>query len=246
MSVLVHAGVAPTVFTHRGDFSAFTCNTILPTDLPLVTFFKLPAFHKLFGTPWIIGGQLAYEFSECSALYAEINYRQASHRNFFAPNVCIPLDVVNISLLINNKFKAIDAYVGARLYSPIWCDQVALFVGGKFGIVHHKSVHFNYSIIPTPGPEELGLISTESTPLFLSHTAPAGGASIGLDWRFDCKWSVILMAEVVATCAPRSNTIIPVGTSSTFLPTILPNNLYIGSLGTELFFPITLGLQYHF
>jgi hypothetical protein len=248
-NIVVHAGVAPTNWRNRGDFSAVSCFASSIPDfnqsiIPLVTF---PKFNKFFRSPWIVGGQIGYAFSDRSELYVEVNYRQASRKDFAINNITIPNDVVNVAFQFGNKYRAIDAYVGARMYwGRYWCDRAALFIGGKFGFVHHKSVNFTFQITPQNVPAQLALVSASEVPFTTGRTAPAGGANIGLDWQYGCGFSVVLMAEVVASCAPRTNGSIPLSNTCTQLPSIMPNALLLGSLGTELFFPITLGLKYSF
>lgn len=248
-NLLVHGGVAPTLWRHRGDFSAVSCfaSSVPDVNESIIPLFSFPQFKKFFHVPWIVGGQIGYAFSSCSEIYVEVNYRQASRRDFAINNVVIPNDLVNIAFTFGNKYRAIDAYVGARMYwGRYWCDRAALFVGAKFGFVHHKSIDFSYSITPQNVPAQLALVSPSEVSFTTRRTAPAGGANIGLDWHYGCGFSIVLMAEVVATCAPRTNGNIPLVNTCTQLPSIVPNNLLLGSLGTELFFPITLGLKYSF
>jgi hypothetical protein len=54
------------------------------------------------------------------------------------------------------------------------------------------------------------------------------------------------MGEVVATCGPKSNGNIPIAANCSQLSSIMPSNLIVGGTGTELFFPVTLGLKYSF
>ena len=248
-NILVHAGIAPTIWRHRGDFSAVSCfaSSVPDFNQSIVPLFTFPKFNKFFRLPWIVGGQIGYAFSDCSELYVEVNYRQASRKDFAINTIAIPNDVVTVAFQFGNKYRAIDAYVGARMYwGRYWCDRVALFLGAKFGLVHHKSINFTYEITPQNVPAQLALVATSEVPFAVSKTAPAGGANIGLDWCYGCGFSIVLMAEVVATCAPRTNGSIPLSNTCTQLPSIVPNNLLLGSLGTELFFPITLGLKYSF
>lgn len=249
INILVHGGVAPTVWRNRGDFSAVSCfaASVEPINQNVIPLFTLPKFNKLFHLPWIVGGQIGYAISDCSEIYVELNYRQASRKTFVLNNIAIPNDTINVALNLTNKFRAIDAYVGARAYwGRYWCDRVAFFLGAKFGIVHHKSMDFNYILTPQSVPAQLALVSISDTSFTTRNTSPAGGANIGFDWSYGCGWSIVFMAEIVATCAPKSNAIIPLANTCTQLPSLLPNAFLLGGNGTELFFPITLGLKYSF
>jgi hypothetical protein len=244
-------GVAPTLWRDRGNFSALSCNALaIPGfGLDIVDFFKIPKFKKFFHIPFIVGGQIGYALTNNIEIFWEANYRRASHRNFTKSNVDIPNDTVNIIFQFDSPYRVFDTYVGARYYWDLcWCYPVAFFLGAKFGLVHHKSVCFNYLIASITCPIASGLSSTQNTPFFYSNTRPASGLNFGFDWCMGCGWSVMLMGEVVASCGPKSNgNILASATGNcSSLPSILPSNLIVGSIGTELFFPVTIGLKYSF
>lgn len=251
VNLLFHAGVAPTLWRDRGNFSAISCNALAAvpnTGTNIINFFELPKFSKLFHVPWYVGGQIGYAVTDCFEFYFEANYRQASHKHQFeVVGIEIPNDTVTVLLNLRNKYQAFDAYVGARYYwGRWWCDRIAFFLGGKFGLVHHKSVCFDYTITSTFCPAEAPLASTSRVPLFFKNTVPASGLNFGFDWCVGCGWSVVLMGEVVATCGPKSNGNIPIAANCSQLSSIMPSNLIVGGTGTELFFPVTLGLKYSF
>ena len=56
----------------------------------------------------------------------------------------IPNDIVNVALDFHDGYRAADFYVGARYYwGRYWCDRIAFFLGGQFGLVHRQDVDFD-------------------------------------------------------------------------------------------------------
>ncbi len=252
INFLVHGGVAPTLWRNRGDFSLVSCNALNTSGIgqTVVKLFELPKFSKFFHVPWIVGGQIGYALTDHIEVYLEANYRSSKAKNFVLNNVVLtPFENGNVSFVFQNSYRVIDAYVGARYYwGRCWCDRVAFFLGGKFGLVHHQPVNFQFLIVQQTCPIGAPLSSNGNTPLFLRNTVPAVGANFGFDWCIGCGWSVVLMGEVVAANGPKSNANIVVPNSCTggILPALLPTNILIGNIETELFFPVTLGLKYSF
>lgn len=255
---LIHAGVAPTQWKGREPFTLVSCNALaIPSfGQTLINLFDpMPRFRDFFKTPWIVGGQFGYALTNNFEVYLEVNYRHAARRSFISENVAAPNTPVNINFQFSKHYRAIDAYVGARYYwGRYWCNNMAVFLGAKFGVVHHKPICFNFSIAQTDCTLAGTTASSASTlPFFFRSTHPAAGLNLGFDWCLGCGWSVVLMAEAVATCGPKPNQGItlggpcPVGGSSVALPLLgAPTNLLIGHVGTELFFPVTLGVKYSF
>ena len=246
----IQAGVAPVLWRDRGEFSAVTCNglAIPGFNQTIVNFFKLPKFSTLFHVPWIVGGHIGYGLTDYAEVYVEFNYRSAKAKTFSLLNVTIPNDVVNITLSSNDHYRVFDAYLGARYYwgFDCCCTNMAFFFGGKFGLVHHKGVNAAFNVTSVVCPVEAALNLT-SFPLFFRNTAPAAGLNLGFEWCVGCNFSVVLTGEVVATCGPKSNNNVPnINSGCNILPTIFPTNLIVGHIGTELFFPVTLGLKYSF
>jgi hypothetical protein len=246
----IQAGVAPTLWRDRGNFSAITCNGLAIPDFGRTTvdLFKLPKFNKLFHVPWIVGGHIGYAITNNFETYVEFNYRQAKARDFTLLNVTIPNDVINIDIHPQSRYRVFDVYLGARYYWDLcWCYDVAFFLGGKFGLVHHKQVNFTFNFVSVNCPPAQALAAS-CAPLFLRNTTPAGGLNIGFEWCLGCNFSAVLTAEVVATCGPKGSLISGINFNCTnpMLPTIFPTNLIVGHIGSEIFFPITLGLKYSF
>ncbi len=254
LNIWLRAGVAPLSWRDRGDFSAIACNALsIPTAgsaiVPILS--PLPQFKRFFHLPWIAGGQLGYAFTDCFEFFVEFNYRSASRRVFEQTGVTIPNDVVAVTFRFNENYKVFDAYIGGRVYwGRYWCDRIALFAGAKFGLVHHKSICFDFNIVSTC-PGSLPLTSPATTPFFLRNTRPAAGFDLGFDWCLGCGWSFMIIGEVVASCGPKTNGNIIITTNGTpgnctQLPSILPSNLVVGGTGTELYFPVTIGFKYSF
>lgn len=255
LNIWLRGGVAPLNWRGRGDFSAVSCNALaIPgfsqAVVPLLS--PLPSFKKFFHVPWTVGGQIGYAVTDSFEFYLAFDYRSASRRNnnnatFFVDSITIPNDVVSIGLTLNNNYRAFDAYIGARYYwGRYWCDRLAFFLGGQFGLVHHKSICFTYAITSQNCANSAALISTTFTPLFFRNTRPAAGLNVGIDWCWGCGWSFMIMGEIVASCGQRGNSNILIASNCTLLPSILPSNLIVGGTGTELFFPVTFGLKYSF
>lgn len=252
------AGIAPTIWRERGDFSLVSCNALaIPNiDSNIVSVFQLPKFKHFFRTPWIVGGQIGYAVTDCFEFYVEANYRKAAARNFLLDGgsdangqpigLPIPNDNVIVSLNFLDGYRAVDFYVGARYYwGRCWCDRLAWFLGGKFGLVHRQAVEFNYRITSTMCSASAALTGLNQE-FFGRHNSPAAGVNFGLDWCYGCGWSFVIMAEVIATCGPNSNSNIIVPSNCSQLPSLLPSNIIIGHIGTEIFIPVTFGLKYSF
>jgi len=226
----IQAGVAPILWRNRGDVYGVSCAT--SQSNPLVALFPLPKFNKFFKTPWIVGGQVGYHWSDNTRLYVEFNYSQAKAKSDVQ---VLSTAITGLTSVFNpTKYKVFDAYVGARYYWDRWCDRLSFFLGGKVGITHHKR-------IDTDLAASLGELNTAfNFRAFNSNTVVAGGGNIGLDYCICGNWSLVLTGEVVASCGPRA-AVFNVAT-----PTLGITNLIVGSIGTELRFPVTLAVRYSF
>lgn len=248
----LRVGVAPTIWMERGDFSAVSCNATTLLQLPdaFIPLFKMPRFHSLFRVPWFIGGHFGYYLCDDQEVYAELNYQQARARTFTLNNLIIPeVDTIRFSLAPQNSYRSVQMYVGARTYwQDCWCDDLDFFAGFKFGLLHHHKVNFIFTtsslIVPPPTP-----FVSSSLVLFNSSTVPSGGLHVGLQYNVGCNWTVRFTGEIVATCGPKTNKNIPFdfATQSVFInPLLAPNSFTLDAIGTELFFPITIGVNYNF
>jgi len=246
----IRAGIAPTVWLNRGNFSAISCNatTILQLPSVYVPLFEMPHFNKLFGLPWFVGGHIGYMLGHDQELYAEINYQQAHKRVFTLNNLVIPnIDTIFFSLMPQNNYRVWSAFAGARKHwQPCSCQSLDLFLGGKIGLLHHQKVNFSFITysLAVPAP-----YTSDSLLLFKKSTGFAGGLNIGFEFNCFCDLKIVATAEIVAACGPRANNNIPFdyATQSVVInPFLAPNSFIVGTVATELFFPITIGLGYGF
>lgn len=253
----VMAGIAPIFWTRRDNFSAISCNASLgcPTSTvsPIVPLFEMPKFHNLYKLPWTVGGLLGYYLDDCTMIYIEGNYRQASAKHNFTVQSTVPLALftLNPQFIFNSlsKYKFYDFYVGARYYfNPCWCECLSFFLGGQVGVIHHKAVDFNLITSSLSNPCAAPFTST-GLPLFGKHTNFAGGGNIGLEFEWcDCL-VFVLTAEFIATCgaAGSVNGISFSGCAAdAVLPELSPEGFIANGYGTEVIIPITLGLKYSF
>lgn len=251
--VEVRAGVAPTLWLNRGYTSFVACNALaIPGfNQSIVPLFQAPKFKQFFHVPWFVGVHFGYEITPCFQTYLEFNYRQASGRTYSLTGtnaITIPNDVLDVTFTMNDKYSVFDAYIGARHYWTsdwCWCNEVDVFLGGKFGLLHRKKVNFAFNFTSAVCSSEGPLISPSAT-LFFASTSPSVGLNIGAEWCLGCDFWLVLTGEVVATCGPKNNDNISSINNCSALGSILPSNLIIGNIGTELFFPVTLGIKYSF
>lgn len=230
----VQAGVSPIIWRNRGDLLAVDCALTAPL-LPLVSLFELPKFSTLFKTPWTVGGQVGYHWSDNTRVYLEFNYIQAKHKSDVALSAA--LGPVTLPLVLNvSKYKLFDGYVGARYYWDRWCDRVAFFLGGKVGFTHRKRIDTD-TLVVTVGSASRTLSDFAT---FNRRTVVSGGADFGLDFCFCGNWSFVITGAVIASCGP-SGAVFTVPN-----PQFGVANIIIGGIGSELRFPVTAGVRYSF
>ena len=228
----VQGGVNPILWRNRDQILGVNCSL---TPAVAVLFDNAPKFNKLFKTPWIVGGQVGYAWSDNTRLYVEFNYSQTKGKN----SVLLASDFNSAvsSTYSFHKYKIFDAYAGVRYYWDRWCDRVAFFLGGKVGLTHHKGASSDL-VFAAPAVTNLSL---SDVPLFKSHTVVSGGANVGFDVCFCGNWSFVVTGEVVASCGPRNVNNLALTTAFFGFTNILP-----GSIGTELRFPVTAAIRYSF
>lgn len=250
-------GVYPIVWTRRGDISLINCGLITPPVVsPVVTVAEIPKFSKLFSTPWTVGGKITYAMSDNTDIFVEFNYAQSKSKDCATAtttgcasnNACAPLVSPAITLNLGvGKYKLFNAYFGARYYFDRWCDRVSFFVGEKIGLVAHKrSEARQFATIPfvTSGSCAASCGTTSCNDFFSRNTVVSGGVQVGLDFCFCGNWALVLTGEVVASCGPRTNGNFVLNTADAL--DLGGSNLLFGGIGTELSFPVTLGVKYNF
>lgn len=256
-NIQAQAGVAPIVWTKRGCFQVVSCNAASLTCAgntpvgPLIPIFGMPSFSKLFRVPWTVGGKLGYALSDNTEVFLEFNYRQARAKDCFTSqtNLNLGLFVAQPIFAFSNvsKYKFYDVYLGARYYfDACVCDRLSFFLGGQVGLAHHKGI--NATITSSSASNTCAAPFSTCADLFGKHTGFAGGANLGAEYCICNGLSLVLTAEVLATCGPNGNPNIcfPGCTADVVLPELRPTNFVIGNVGTELLFPVTLGLKYSF
>jgi hypothetical protein len=249
-AIEARGGIAPTAWINRDNFSAISINatSILLLPSAFVPLFQMPSFSKLFGLPWFIGIHIGSMMAPDQEIYAEINYRQAHKRIFTLNNLVIPnIDTIFFSLMPKNNYRVLSAFVGARKYWQFCSQQsVNAFFGGKIGLTHHAKTDFTFTTysLAVPAP-----YTSDTLVLFRKNTGFAGGFNAGFEFDFGCDLRIVFTAEMVAACGPNGNENIPFDypTQSVVInPFLAPNSFIVGSIGTELFFPITIGCKYFF
>lgn len=228
----IDGGVNPIIWHKRGNLYALDCTSGTP-----LTFTEIPKFNHVYKTPWIVGGQVGYHWSDNVRVYVEFNYSQARAKRLEIPTLVA--GAVFTGIVDQGKYKIFDAYVGARYYWDRWCDRVAFFLGAKVGLTHHKGIHGDLSAEAFGGVLTT-LLADQS--LAHSNNVVSGGADFGFDVCFCGNWSFVVTGTVIASCGPRFNSDIVIPTN---IITPVTNLLY-GGIGTELRFPVTAGIRYSF
>jgi hypothetical protein len=232
----IQAGVQPITWRNRGDVLGVSCAASATT--PVIALFETPKFKTLHKTPWVVGGQIGYHWSDNVRAYVEFNYSQAKAKDAVAITTAgVPTLLVDLTL---SKYKVFDAYVGTRYYWDRWCDRVAFFLGAKVGLTHHKSQDVLIAAsITTPAA-----LSTSFTfPAFNSNNVVSGGADFGLDVCFCGNWSFVITGAVLASCGPRAAR---VHVADITAPVLGITDIVVGGIGSELRFPVTAGIRYSF
>lgn len=239
----IQAGVYPTIWNKRGDLLLNACDCASETvGLTPVDLGAFPKFSSIFGLPWIVGGQLTYDWSEHFTLYGELNYIQANRKKNHPV-----LSTVNPALSLGfGHYRAVSGYFGIRYYTcPLFCDTTQLFIGGKVGFLSRANIHARSLATITEIPASCSACDLVIKRDFFRHrTDVSGGVNFGADFLFCNSWSFVITGEVVATRGPRSNCIALTD------PEIfaLAGGSFLSSprIKTEISFPVTFGLKYHF
>lgn len=229
----IHGGVNFIKWRNRGAVFTNDCAGSLPS--PIFVTGEIGNFKHYYKTPWIVGGQVGYHWSDNARVYLEFNYSQAKAKSDPVSFLVNPINPAALTLFVTSfsKYKVFDAYVGTRYYWDRWCDRVAFFLGAKVGLTHHKSIDASFFFSD---------IDTVIVQAFRSNTVVSGGADFGFDVCFCGNWSFVVTGAVIASCGPS-------GANVPLL--VIPNSnensqLVVTGAGTELRFPVTAGIRYSF
>lgn len=224
-SILVKGGVNPTHWSERGRVWL-----TFPANVPaVVSFNRTPRFKDQFDTPYIVGGEIAYNFSCQAQLFFEANYIRADGKNHSTSGGQVP-----VSFGFGN-YEAWNWYLGGRYYfDRSWlCDRVSPFLGLKAGFVNHREVRYDLTVND---------VFIERDVYIHGKSGVSIGAQIGFDVQICDNISAVLNFEAVATAGPRTN-------RNNVVDPLLNGgvtNVNVGPVGTEVSFPITLGVRYTF
>ena len=245
LDVQAQVGVMPIMWNNRGPFQVVLCDLEPPLG-PIITAFELSKFSKFYKTPWIIGGQIGYSLYSNVRIYGEINYGQANAKTSPTFNLAIvPGETVVLNL---TKYSLVDAYFGGRYYFDRWCNRVSFFLGAKVGLIHHRKINFNLAAnVPDTGIFKIASPIT----FYNSNTLVSGGFSTGLDACLCDNLSLVFNLDIVANCGFRNNNPIaslngPDGLRHLLAAEAITTQLLVSGIGTEIRFPITIGLRYSF
>lgn len=254
--VQFQVGVCP-IHWNKADQKRINSFTPFASSSSLILF-RNADFSSLYSLPWIIGAQAGYSWSDHVRLYFEVNYLQARAKQ----------DVVFITdstpalpaAITMTKYKLFDAYVGGRYYTDrCWCGCVSFFLGGKIGFTRYHENTFdlvlgfsqaqtqnfvpNVNIIVPPGGIQQLPVQTvlKDVPVFDRRTSISGGINGGFD--ICCgNWSFVITGEIVISRGPQ------VGNDLLLSPPVsnIFTTVFFGKIGSELRFPITVGIRYTF
>lgn len=225
-SIMVKGGIAPALYKDRGPNWV-----VIPTNSPAVfTTNSAATFPEQFHLPWTVGAEAAYKTSRRGRFFLEYAYTQASGKLFG--------DNATVGELFSD-YRTHSGYLGARYYFDPWCcgsrgGPISPYVGLKVGLVWQQQVTLNLTI---------GNTFILSVPYSLSKTAISGGLQIGGEWWFSRCWSLVLQGDFIATQGPCTN---PNLVFPTDLGIGAPSNVFTGTLGWVVTFPVTLGLRWTF
>jgi len=227
LSLMVKGGVAPSTFEQQGV--VWITDSSQPTYSTPTT-----GFSSQFDVPWTVGGELAWNASQCVQLFVEYAYTGAGGK---VNRVEVELPTTPPQLVsFDDQFSdwsSHAAYLGTRYYlGCIFCG-IHPFVGFKSGF----AVQGNVPVVRT---NDLGI--DERFDRWLERTQLSAGLLVGLEWWFNRCLSIVLQGEFVASCGPCPNPNDEVNPPSPITVT----NISFGTPGWMASWPITLGLRYTF
>ncbi len=206
---------------------------------------QIPAFSKLFRTPWTIGATLGYAADTHHEVVLQFNYVQAPNRHeYFAANV-MNANAAPVLLHINlSKYANTSAYFGyrynferMRCFPRDFLGDMAWFLGARAGVLHHFGVRGS---VESSFNNMINKSTTPSFNIFKSSTSFSAMGEVGVDICLNCDWSLMIAAEIAAGWGPScNNVVIPVTEMSSL-------SINTAKIGTEILFPVTVGLRYKF
>ena len=228
----VKAGVAPVIWTDRCCSVISDCAAVLTPGL--LSGGKVGKFDTYFhNVPWTVGLELDYNWTECIGLYGDFQYRQARGRT-----ACTPITLANggIPIVSFDHYKSFSFYFGGDyhfddLFGLEFCEGLSFFVGIKVGFTVYGKL--NACLIPPSavGPTVRACVN--------SRTVFSGGGRFGADYCFCENLSIVFTAEILGQSGHQ------LGCLSFPVVSGIPGFRF-GSVGTEVVFPMTLGLRYAF
>ena len=230
--VQVKAGIAPVIWTDRCCSVISDCATVLTPGLSSGG--KIGKFGDYFhNVPWTVGLEVDYNWIECISLYGDFQYRQARGRS-----VCTPITLANggIPIVSFDNYKSFSLYFGSDyhfddLFCFDPCDGLSFFVGIKVGFTVYGRL--NACLIPPSTGATTVRACADSRGVF------SGGGRLGADYCFCENLSVVFTAEILGQGAHQ------LGCLSFPVVSGIPGFRF-GNVGTEVVFPLTLGLRYSF
>jgi hypothetical protein len=235
----VRAGVYPTLWRSRGDIFLNSCDCTTNTPGVGINLGQLPKFNDFFKLPFIVGTMLGYEWSECTELYGELNFIQASpHKT--------PLNtqtVLNSALGIRlGHYRAVSGYVGLHYNLFDLCDASRVYLGAKLGAIYHSDIHAHQVVAV---PEVSCNCDQPFKRTFFKHKIRvSGGVNLSFDYCWCDAWRLVLTGEAVVSGGPKG-TCVPL-INSEIVSLLGGGALGIEKIKTEVSFPVTLGLKYNF
>ena len=241
--VQVKGGVAPIVWRNRGCLTAVQ-SVLLPsgaTSTSFNDFVRVGKFSHHFKLPWTVGFEVGYSLVDCINVYGDFQYRQAKGKHF---DLNLPVVAgTALGTFEFNKYKSFSGYIGVDYLSDLsWCgctcNDLSYFIGIKVGFTRFGRLHLDgsFALANIPG---VTLTSQTIAPCFKAHTVLSAGGRVGLDYCFCENLSLVVTAEFLAQCGRHfDHTIINLAD--------MGSAFRFGSVGSELVFPITVGLRYRF
>ena len=245
----IHGGMAPTVWTKRSQFAAISSNAIMIFEQPnfFVPLFKMPAFKDIFSVPIIVGMQIKYDLAPCFYVYVNMNFRHAHKQVFNLNKIVVPsIDIIQFNLKMQNNYRALDFTIG--FHRNFWLRDINIFAGIQYGFLYRKKVDFIFSTRSQTVSPPLAYVSNQ-LPFFTTNISPVGGLSVGASMDLDYCLSLVIMGQLMVSRGPQFSEFITFDfpNESVFVnPYLAPNAFKVGIIKTEIFFPITIGLQYNF